>query len=103
MAPRAIEQGAEPAGVEDAFIELANRLADAAAEITTKYFRQAHGPTSMRISCMATSLISPEGTARGTVCPLAVPSPQKQVVCPPYRHQRRWLWHRGISMASDQV
>ena len=59
MAPHAIRQGAEPAGVEDAFIELANRLADAAAEITTKYFRQAHGPTSVRISCMATYLIGP--------------------------------------------
>ncbi|CAL5229561.1 g12913 [Coccomyxa viridis] len=31
--------GTEGSSVEEAFIELANRLADAAAEITTKYFR----------------------------------------------------------------
>jgi len=31
--------GAGASTVEDVFIELANRLADAAAEITTKFFR----------------------------------------------------------------
>lgn len=56
MDPHAIGQGAEAAGVEDAFIELANRLANAAAKVTTKYFRQAPVPTSAHTSCMATSL-----------------------------------------------
>ena len=58
MGPHAIGQVAEAAGVEDAFIELANSLADAAAEVTTKYFRQAPAPTSAHTSCMATNLFN---------------------------------------------
>ena len=38
-----VANGAEGSTVEEAFIDLANRLADAAAEITTKYFRYACG------------------------------------------------------------
>ena len=37
--PCGMANGTEGSSVEEAFIELANRLADAAAEITTKYFR----------------------------------------------------------------
>ena len=37
--PCGMANGNEGSSVEEAFIELANRLADAAAEITTKYFR----------------------------------------------------------------
>ena len=40
--------GAEGSTVEEAFIDLANRLADAAAEITTKYFRYACGISHWR-------------------------------------------------------
>lgn len=39
MTPHAMGNGAGASTVEDVFIELANRLADAAAEITTKFFR----------------------------------------------------------------
>ena len=39
MMPHAMGNGAGASTVEDVFIELANRLADAAAEITTKFFR----------------------------------------------------------------
>ena len=35
----AMANAAEGSSVEEAFIELANKLADAAAEITTKFFR----------------------------------------------------------------
>lgn len=39
MTPCGMANGAGGGSVEEAFIDLANRLADAAAEITTKYFR----------------------------------------------------------------
>ena len=82
MTPHAMGNGAETSTVEETFIELANRLADAAAEITTKFFRCAtavrkHEFAKNLQTCRVTETVNRMGTIHevteflrlGALCP----------------------------------